>query len=54
MQVSKHLSKEQIDSVFAKFDKNSDGKLSKEEFQKLMVSYSFLQLSNNHVLQGKK
>ena len=36
--MSKKLSKEQVDAVFAKFDKDSDGKLSKEEFRQLMVS----------------
>jgi len=35
-QVSKSLSKEQIEAVFAKFDSNKDGKLSKEEFKNLM------------------
>ena len=38
--MSKKLSKEQVDAVFAKFDKDSDGKLSKEEFRQLMVSVS--------------
>ena len=37
-QVSKKLSKEQIAAVFAKFDGNGDGKLSKEEFQQLMAA----------------
>ena len=37
-QVSKKLSKEQIEAVFAKFDGNGDGKLSKEEFQQLMAA----------------
>jgi len=35
-QVSKTLSKEQIEAVFAKFDANKDGKLSKDEFKNLM------------------
>ena len=37
-QVSKKLSKDQIEAVFAKFDGNGDGKLSKEEFQQLMAA----------------
>ena len=40
-QVSKKLSREQVDAVFAKFDKDSDGKLSKEEFRQLMVSMEY-------------
>ena len=36
--MSKKLSKEQIEAVFAKFDGNGDGKLSKEEFQQLMAA----------------
>jgi Ca2+-binding EF-hand superfamily protein len=36
LQVSKKLTKKQIDAVFAKFDGNGDGKLSREEFQQLM------------------
>ena len=41
-QVSKKLSKEQIEAVFAKFDGNGDGKLSKEEFQQLMAAKKWL------------
>ena len=36
--MSKKLSKDQIEAVFAKFDGNGDGKLSKEEFQQLMAA----------------
>lgn len=36
-QVSKKLTKKQIDAVFAKFDGNGDGRLSREEFQQLMA-----------------
>ena len=43
-QVSKKLSKEQIAAVFAKFDGNGDGKLSKEEFQQLMAAKKWSKL----------
>ena len=36
--MSKKLSKEQIEAVFAKFDGNGDGKLSREEFLQLMAA----------------
>ena len=32
------MTKEQIEAVFAKFDSNGDGKMSKEEFKMLMDS----------------
>jgi Ca2+-binding EF-hand superfamily protein len=34
--LSKNLSKEQIDKVFARFDADGDGKLSYAEFRKMM------------------
>ena len=37
-QVSKKMTKEQIEAIFAKFDNNGDGKMSKEEFKQLMES----------------
>merc|ERR550534_798288 len=36
--VSKKMTKEQIEAIFAKFDNNGDGKMSKEEFKQLMES----------------
>ena len=38
LQVSKKMTKEQIEAIFAKFDNNGDGKMSKEEFKQLMES----------------
>ena len=35
-QVSKKLNAAQIEAVFAKFDSNGDGRLSMDEFKKLM------------------
>ena len=35
--VSKKMTKEQIEAVFAKFDHNGDGKMSKDEFKELMA-----------------
>ena len=32
------MTKEQIEAVFAKFDHNGDGKMSKDEFKELMGS----------------
>ncbi len=34
--ISKKLNKEQIEAVFAKFDKDGDGVLSFEEFKKML------------------
>ena len=34
--ISKNLSKEQIDKVFARFDADGDGRLSYAEFRKMM------------------
>ena len=39
-QASKTLDKKQIEMVFERFDLNKDGRLSKDEFQKLMTKYS--------------
>ena len=39
LQVSKKLTPEQIEAVFAKFDNNGDGRLSMDEFR-LMMSKS--------------
>ena len=36
-QVSKKMTDEQIDAIFAKFDDNGDGKMSKKEFKQLML-----------------
>ena len=36
-QVSKKMTNEQIDAIFAKFDDNGDGKMSKKEFKQLML-----------------
>ena len=35
--LSKNLSKEQIDKVFARFDSDGDGRLSYVEFRKMMT-----------------
>jgi Ca2+-binding EF-hand superfamily protein len=35
--LSKNLSKEQIDKVFARFDSDGDGRLSYAEFRKMMT-----------------
>ena len=35
-QVSKKLTRKQVDAVFAKFDTRHDGKLSLQEFRRLM------------------
>ena len=43
--LSKSLSKEQIDKVFARFDADGDGRLSYAEFRKMM---------NKQFLQGGK
>ena len=36
-QLSKNLTKEQIEKVFARFDADGDGRLSYSEFRKMMM-----------------
>ena len=36
IKVSKKMTNGQIDAIFAKFDDNGDGKMSKKEFKRLM------------------
>ena len=42
--LSKNLTKEQIDKVFARFDADGDGKLSYAEFRKMMNKWSYFYL----------
>ena len=37
IQLSKNLTKEQIEKVFARFDADGDGRLSYSEFKKMIV-----------------
>ena len=37
IQLSKNLTKEQIEKVFARFDADGDGRLSYSEFRKMMM-----------------
>ena len=48
--LSKNLSKEQIDKVFARFDADGDGKLSYAEFRKMMNKWTYFLIKPKIIL----